>query len=71
MWRAREDLDFWVRLYLNLSSKNKSTYTMWMTYFTLRVGAERIEFDMLAYWLSWYVLYSGTEDGLNPYVFLT
>lgn len=44
---------------------------MWMTYFTLRVGAERIEFDMLAYWLSWYVLYSGTEDGLNPYVFLT
>lgn len=24
---------------------------------------------MLAYWLSWYVLPSGHEDGINPYVF--
>lgn len=30
----------------------------------------RIEFEtMLVHWLSWYVLPSGPEDGLNPYVF--
>lgn len=51
--------------------KNKSIYTTWLTYFTRGAGEKsKIDFEaMLTYWLSWYVLASDPEDGLNPYVF--
>lgn len=42
-----------------------------MTYFTQGAGAtSEIVLDaMLSYWLSWYVLLSGPEDGINSYIF--
>lgn len=52
--------------------KGKSTYTTWANYFTEGPGAVsevRLE-AMLSFWLSWYVLPSGPEDGINAYVFL-
>lgn len=51
--------------------KNKSTYTTWVTYFTHGTGArsEIVLEAMLTYWLSWYVLPNGPEDGINLYVF--
>lgn len=42
-----------------------------MSYFTERLGtaSEVVLEAMLAFWLSWYVLSSGPEDGINSYVF--
>lgn len=51
--------------------KGKSTYTSWVTYFTQGTGAESdvVLEAMFVFWLSWYVLPSRPEDGINPYVF--
>lgn len=52
-------------------SSNKSTYASWIRYFykgersLIRVVLEAV----LAYSLSWFILPSGLEDGLNNYAF--
>lgn len=51
--------------------KGKSTYSTWVSFFTSGPGVAsevRIE-AMLSFWLSWYILPSGPEDGLNAFVF--
>lgn len=51
--------------------KGKSTYSTWVGFFTNGPGVAsevRVE-AMLSFWLSWYVLPSGPEDGLNAFVF--
>lgn len=51
--------------------KDKSTYTTWINYLTEGVGAKTkvVLETMLAFYLSWYILPSGPEDGIYPYVF--
>lgn len=54
-----------------LNEAGKSTCASWERHFIFRAGTgSDVEFEaMLSYWMSWYVLPSGREDGLNPYVF--
>lgn len=51
--------------------KGKSTYNSWVSFFTKGSGAasEVKAGAMLSFWLSWYVLSSGPEDGINAFVF--
>lgn len=51
--------------------KGKSTYNSWVSFFTSGPGeANEVKVEaMLSFWLSWYVLPSGPEDGINAFVF--
>lgn len=51
--------------------KDKGTYISWVNYFTegIWIKTEVVLEVMLAFWLSWYILPSGPEDGIHPYVF--
>lgn len=52
----------------NSKSSSKSMYALQARHFIfwMETGND-IKFEaMLSYWLSWYVLPSGPEDGLNP-----
>lgn len=52
-------------------TSNESIYSSRAIYFTYSARAESdIELEArLSYWLSWYMLPSGHEDGLNAYVY--
>lgn len=51
--------------------KGKSTYNTWVSFFTSGPGvANEVKVEaVLSFWLSWYVLPSGPEDGINAFVF--
>lgn len=71
------DLESEIRLVLlnetlsDSKHKGKTTYNILVSYFTEGPGtaSEVVLEAMLAFWLSWYVLPSGPEDGINSYVF--
>lgn len=53
-------------------TSSKSTCATWLRYCREREGSQSklVVEPLVAYWLSWSVLLSGLEDGLNAYVSL-
>lgn len=63
--------------YLNqtlLSSRffEKATYVSWIRYFSIQKGNDSsyVVKALLAHWLSWFVLFSSSTDGLSSFLFL-
>lgn len=68
---GEDEIKLWYLTSTVTASKTfgKSTYATWLRYFEGEESQSRCMVELLAYWLSLFVLLSGPNDGLNAYVF--